>query len=332
MSVLRYLPALILLAVAIAAGNIGTSRAQSGFDSDFDHFTTGFRLEGAHLTADCQDCHAGAIFQGTPRDCGSCHSLGGRLQATAKSPGHVLSTDFCDDCHTSATWFPLAEMNHDAIFGSCSTCHNNVQAEGMPPGHVVTQLECEYCHQTFAWLPARFDHALVMPGTCTSCHNGTTAMGLPTGHIQTSAQCDTCHSTNFWSPATFDHAFVAPGTCSTCHNGSTATGTPAGHFMTSLACDDCHDTDFWSPAMLYLHTSAAYPGDHARNLQCTDCHLNNSDNVPYPSPAYAPDCAACHARDYRPGPHRNATVSQLRDCAGSCHQTRPEHRAGAREW
>jgi len=69
-----------------------------------------------------------------------------------------------------------------------------------------------------------------------------------------------------------------------------------------------------------------------RALQCNDCHTSNAQAVPWPFPAYAPDCAACHASDYRPGPHRNASVSQLRDCAGSCHQSSPEHSVNSREW
>jgi hypothetical protein len=47
--------------------------AQSGFLSDFDHFTIGFPLYSAYITADCESCYVGAVFQGTPLDCaGSC--------------------------------------------------------------------------------------------------------------------------------------------------------------------------------------------------------------------------------------------------------------------
>jgi hypothetical protein len=40
-----------------------------------------------------------------------------------------------------------------------------------------------------------------------------------------------------------------------------------------------------------------------------------------------PDCAGCHASDFRSGPHKkvdspqiNYTVSELRDCSGACHE------------
>ncbi len=44
------------------------------------------------------------------------------------------------------------------------------------------------------------------------------------------------------------------------------------------------------------------------------------------SPSYQPDCAGCHRRDYErdehkkhENPDRDYTVSELRDCSGSCH-------------
>ena len=121
------------------------------------------------------------------------------------------------------------------------------------------------------------------------------------------------------------------GTCSGCHNGATATGKSPGHFLTQRECDYCHSRDFWTP-LLFDHASAAYPGDHRVSLTCTDCHASNAETLAWPFPAFAPDCAACHASDYEPGPHRNASVSSLRDCAGSCHQSQPEHSVNSREW
>ena len=40
----------------------------------FDHFETGFPLEGAHETVECQQCHRAGVFRGTPRRCESCHN------------------------------------------------------------------------------------------------------------------------------------------------------------------------------------------------------------------------------------------------------------------
>jgi hypothetical protein len=211
------------------------------------------------------------------------------------------------------------------------SCHNNVDSVGKPPTHIQTTDVCEDCHTVVTFAPvARVDHAQVV-GVCSSCHNGTTATGKYVGHIQTTAECDVCHSTTAWIPSTFDHSNVTAGTCSSCHNGTTATGKGIGHFITQLECDHCHSRDFWTP-LTFTHQSATYPGDHRVSLQCNDCHTTNAQPVPWPFPVYAPDCAACHASDYEPGPHKNATVSQLRDCAGTCHQSTPEHSVSQREW
>jgi hypothetical protein len=172
---------------------------------------------------------------------------------------------------------------------------------------------------------AVFDHGQVTPGTCSDCHDGTIADGKDTGHISTESECDVCHSTFAWLPADFDHNGVT-GSCSNCHDGSTATGTDSGHFITARQCDHCHDTNLWTP-LNFSHLSAGYPGDHQRNLACVDCHGDNSEVVSWTSPEYQPDCAACHANDFKPSAHKKFEnpdsyydVSELRDCTGACHQ------------
>jgi hypothetical protein len=59
---------------------------------------------------------------------------------------------------------------------------------------------------------------------------------------------------------------------------------------------------------------------------CRDCHLANSESSAWQFPAYQPDCAACHANDYKSDPHKKHenpdvryNVGELRDCSGSCH-------------
>jgi hypothetical protein len=98
-----------------------------------------------------------------------------------------------------------------------------------------------------------------------------------------------------------------------------------GHFQTAQSCDNCHTTNSWLPD-IFMHSSPDYPGDHAANLLCTDCHTTNAEQVTWSSPAYQPDCAGCHANDYKSGPHKKYenpdtkyNVSELRDCSGACH-------------
>ncbi|MGB1222381.1 MAG: cytochrome c3 family protein, partial [Alcanivoracaceae bacterium] len=189
---------------------------------------------------------------------------------------------------------------------------------------------CESCHSPAGWTPVgRVDHAEVQ-GNCASCHNGNTAPGKPANHIQSGNACDDCHNTNTFTGARFDHSSVS-GNCASCHNGTTATGKPGNHFVTTVACEECHTVNGWTPA-IFRHSGAAYPGDHRGGLDCRDCHTNNNQVMNWQFPAYQPDCAACHASDYEPDEHRNAPVSQLRDCAGSCHQSNPEHSVNDKDW
>ena len=210
------------------------------------------------------------------------------------------------------------------VTGNCVSCHNGVTATGKQAGHPPTSERCEDCHTTVTWSNARFDHADVT-GSCTSCHNGSTAQGKSASHLITSADCGDCHSTLAWSPATFDHTSVT-GNCASCHNGTTATGKHPQHFITGLDCSSCHLTSRWIPDN-FQHDSPSYPGDHARDLACSQCHQGNSQAAAWTQPSYQPDCAGCHANDFKPDAHKKVdgptilyTVSELRDCSGACHR------------
>jgi hypothetical protein len=439
-------PALVIgawIVAAFALFAVDHASAQSAVRSNFDHLSTGFPLDQSHRNVDCQRCHVGGVFSGTPRQCSACHARAGLVRATPMPPNHILSTNMCQDCHLETTWAPVRRVDHTQVVGSCGSCHNGVVADGKSIDHPVTSEQCEDCHRSHAWLPARFDHVnvtgnciachngteatgknathinttnvcedchqtttwspvirvehLQVLGACSTCHNGGPAEGKPMDHIVSSDNCDDCHTTNAWSPAVFDHATVSPGTCSTCHNGvtatgkhtlhiqtvgecddchattawipanfdhsgvigscsschngTTATGTDSGHFMSVRECDYCHDSNFWEPIQ-FMHASPGYPGDHSRQLACTDCHAGNAEIVTWSFAAYQPDCAGCHAGDYETGPHKKYenpdtpyTVSELRDCTGACHvytdsslttikdsRPGPEHRVNANDF
>ena len=205
-----------------------------------------------------------------------------------------------------AAWCPAARS---ATAEVCVKCH--VKPAEKATDHRVFDVE-------------RWEGSVHATRGCTTCHNGTTSTGKPSGHVSTSAQCDECHSTIAWLPANFNHDQVT-GSCSSCHNGTTAIGKPGGHFVTGMQCDECHTTNFWIP-IDFRHSSPAYPGDHSGNLLCAACHKANSEVVTWSAPAYVPDCAACHANDFKPGPHKKYenpdtfySISDLRDCSGSCH-------------
>lgn len=302
----------------------------------FDHFSTGFDLNGAHSNVTCEGCHARGTFEGTNSACVSCHSRIGLVQSSMKPMNHVSSTEFCADCHTTAAWTPISYMDHSSVTGSCGSCHNGFSAAGKSPDHIASSDNCDNCHRSTLWLPAVFDHATVM-GNCAGCHNGRDAIGKDPMHILTTNVCEDCHSTITWSPATnIDHNQVL-GSCGSCHNGTTATGTDPGHFMSTQDCNYCHTTMAWMPDT-FMHTMLTYePLDHAGNQECTDCHQSNSDPVMWPSPTYQPSCAGCHANDYRQEKHEGPndtkeTVAQNQDCAGACHQKSSHHRISDGNW
>jgi hypothetical protein len=279
----------------------------------------------------CDSCHNTTTFAGArfnhigiaPGSCMSCHNS---MTAPGKPANHIATTASCDSCHRTTAWSP-AGFNHMGVApGTCATCHNGARAAGKPANHVMTAAACDSCHRTTAWIPATFSHTAVAPGTCAICHNGSQATGKPANHIMTTASCDSCHRTSAWIPATFSHATVAPGSCAACHNGSSARGKPANHFVTTQSCDTCHRTTAWLPVTAYTHKSPYYR-PHAAGVTCLSCHKTNSEVLAWPFAAYKPDCAGCHASTFKPDPHKKVdspaifyTVSELRNCAGSCHQ------------
>lgn len=141
--------------LALAAGLGGVAVAQLAASSSFDHFSTGWPLEGAHRNVDCAACHVGAIFEGTPRQCVACHSLAGLVKATPPPLDHIRTTDECDACHRETNWAYVRPLDHAAVLGSCASCHNGLTATGKPPSHVPTGSDCGVCHSTRAWSPVR---------------------------------------------------------------------------------------------------------------------------------------------------------------------------------
>lgn len=281
-------------------------------------------------TQSCESCHNTSTFSGArfshvgvrPGSCMTCHN---GSSAPGKPSGHIVTMAACDSCHRTSAWIP-ASFNHASVApGSCATCHNGSGARGKPANHVVTMASCDSCHRTTGWLPAAFNHASVVPGTCATCHNGSSARGKPTNHVVTSASCDTCHRTTAWLPATFSHATVVAGTCATCHNGTNARGKTTNHFVTTRSCDGCHSTTAWLPVRPYTHLSPYYK-PHNSSVTCASCHKTNSESATWTYTAYRPDCAGCHAGNFKPDAHKKVdsptilyTVAELKDCSGSCH-------------
>ena len=184
-----------ILSLAACYLLLATAFSTASAQAPFDHFSTGFQLDGAHANVGCDRCHTGGTFQGTNPACISCHSAIGAVQATVRPVNHISSSEICADCHTTSAWSPVAFMDHAAVTGSCVSCHNGVIATGKTPGHIISSDQCDDCHQSGGWVPAVFDHSDVT-GNCFSCHNGVDATGKDPSHVNTTNVCEDCHSTN----------------------------------------------------------------------------------------------------------------------------------------
>jgi hypothetical protein len=134
-----------------------------------------------------------------------------------------------------------------------------------------------------------------------------------------------------WTPAAFDHTGITDN-CRSCHNGTIATGVSSGHMtfpVNNFDCNHCHRTNAWTPNTFVHMAGGNYPGDHRVAPACRDCHATNTDAATWTAPAYKPDCAGCHAQDYKPDPHQKYdlgggqkvlyTVGELSNCSGACH-------------
>jgi hypothetical protein len=285
----------LLLALALAPATFAAQQR-----SQFDHLTTGFELTGRHRDLPCEECHANAVFKGTPRDCAACHGIGTNVRATAKSANHILSTEACDSCHATVAWIPAVNFDHAQTHGSCSTCHNNVQAQGKGPQHISTNLECSVCHSTISWSGAVFNHEGISGG-CRQCHNGVTATGLPSAHIPTGgAPCESCHSpTNFttFAGAVMDHSAVAGMPCANCHEagrsfiGVTITTRPGPPHPATGDCGTCH-----SSTSTFTGLSQLPPNHLPTSQPCSQCHSNLADFSIFTMShqGITSGCANCH--------------------------------------
>jgi hypothetical protein len=321
------------------------------------HGPVGERIAGGkptnHIPSSnrCGDCHVTTVWMDARFDhasvtgaCSSCHN---GFAATGTPPDHVRTTSDCGACHRTFAWTP-AGFDHSGIAGGCASCHNGFQATGKHGNHIPSSNLCEDCHGTASW-NARFDHSGIISG-CARCHDGSVATGKPGDHIPSSNLCEACHTTVNWDSAGFDHAGIT-GNCASCHDGTRATGKNGGHFVTTLDCSACHTPARWSQ-ITFRHTSPNYPGDHAGNLGCEDCHQGNSQAVAWTFGAYKPDCAGCHANDFKTDKHKKVkepkifySVGELRDCTGACHiytdasmttiddrKSGPKHRVSKNGW
>lgn len=137
---------LLLMLAGFVAGWQGETIARTIVDR-FDHFETGFPLDGRHADVACDACHVNGRFAATPRRCADCHN---NIIAQGKTFRHIPVSDACDACHSTRD-FLTQRFDHTLVYVNCVTCHNNFLAPGKTADHPPTSNVCENCHNTIHW-------------------------------------------------------------------------------------------------------------------------------------------------------------------------------------
>jgi Zn finger protein HypA/HybF involved in hydrogenase expression len=317
-------------------GELGASCAQCHSTRSFldrssmvqAHRGTRFPLSGAHLTADCEDCHAPSpqghfTFVNRSSDCVACHL--GEYQA-AQQPNHPalgFPTD-CIQCHTSVAW-PQARFNHegttfpltgahravpcpachsDGVYrgksSACVSCHQTEYAGTTNPPHGAAQFptECTACHSTAAWTPATFDH-------------GATAFPLTGAHR--TVTCSACHADGVYGGKSTD--------CVSCHQADYAATTDPGHAAAQFpaTCTNCHTTTAWSGAT-FDHDGPYFPiysGAHrGRWTSCSTCHTSTASYQQF-------TCLTCHEHNQTAMDDKHANRSGYSYDSQACYSCHP---------
>ncbi len=244
---------------------------------EFDHSTTDFKLQGAHKSVTCADCHVGEVYEGLPTTCVACHRIqdvhqerfGGKCESchvttkwTEVRFDHDQDTDFtlngkhadanCSSCHKTNVF-------QQEMASTCIDCHEKDDAHNASLG-----TDCATCHSSDGWLQnIRFDHditnfpllGLHVLATCEECHTDSTfsnakvdcqschqTQDVHKGNL--GVKCETCHNPNGWAFWIFDHNRQTDFSLTGAHDGlkcSTChTPTRAVTLNISQSCVSCH--------------------------------------------------------------------------------------------
>ncbi len=227
-------------------GNLGRKCERCHLETGENTFNhnedSDYKLDGAHLTTRCGDCHPSITFKPVPTSCfggGACH--------------------------------PEPEI-HKGQFGTdCESCHNTTSFADVKPLHDVgdfslkgshDRLPCERCHIDNRQLRGTGNF-------CVNCHRQD---DIHSNSI--SPRCGGCHTQWSFSPARFDHTTVGCNLtglhrtlpCYDCHR--------TGNFgALSPSCFGCHaDTG----AVVGIRLQGMTEVDHATQTLCANCHNPNS--------------------------------------------------------
>lgn len=262
-------------------------------EDNFDHKFTDFEIIGAHLEADCADCHsANQKHREAPHDCVDCHRDDAPHEETMGSD--------CGACHQSTEWTD-AKFDHDTT--------------GYPLVGKHQETACLECHENRTFLNA--------PTNCFGCHASDDAHDGRSGE-----KCESCHNPTDWHDSSFDHVrdteFPLEGkhaalecgdchsenpfedemnmACASCHLEDDAHDKHRGD-----QCDTCHSSTEWIKPFFDhdIHTDYKLLGEH-REVACAECHIE-----PVFAVNLVTSCDSCHKDD---DPHEGSLGTQCESC------------------
>jgi hypothetical protein len=292
------------------------------------HRQNSFPLQGAHVVANCNECHKSDTdlrFDPLGTDCLSCHQ---EDYAATSEPNHEAAgfSINCVECHkVDAFEWTGTGINHDFF--------------PLTQGHDIN--ECSSCHIGSDYSKISSD--------CFSCHEGDFLATTNPNHqaINLSTSCVECHTTQpGWKPADYkehdsqyfpiysgEHNGVwdncaechtdpnnyAEFTCITCHSNPETDDEHdevLGYSYSSTACLACHPNGSEEGNFDHNNTNFPLTGSHT-TVECLDCHTNGFTDTPTA-------CFACHTVDFDQSTNPNhAELGLSNDCA-SCHTTEPD--------
>ena len=254
--------------------------------NQFSHDKTSFKLTGAHLKPNCNDCHKSkyilsselkkrkGTYLGLSVDCSSCHE-----DIHQSSLGSE-----CSSCHVTDTFKPASKFNHDS---------SNFKLTGL---HL--KVECIECHPIEDKKGKKFQKFKGIDfANCNSCHKD-----VHKGRF--GDDCQSCHVTssfksinkNAFEHEKTDYPLIGKHrsvSCSDCHKGSTSvklkfqqcTDCHADYHKGDFViqgkirdCSDCHTVYGFQPSTFTIsdHAQSKFPlnGSHLA-LPCQSCHYKN---------------------------------------------------------
>jgi hypothetical protein len=274
-----------------------------------------FPLVGAHITADCSQCHKSEslvrfdvpgincidchrqnymattnpnhVLSGISQDCIACHPVNSFQWTGAGFNNHNIfplllghSTAKCSDCHIGG--------NYTTVPTACYSCHRQNFLAANSPNHVTGgfSTSCETCHTlTPGWTPATFNHG---------------SFPLTLGHA--TPTCNDCHKGNYTTTST---------DCYACHQTDYTNATNPSHKTLNFAtlCTQCHTTNpGWAPATYTAHDTQFFPiysGTHkGRWSNCSECHTITTNYALF-------NCIVCHQNAHS---GQNYTNAQCYSC------------------